>query len=147
MARCSLDSGSSSWLFLTASVASRSIVSLQRENSLLHSCAPWSSWLRGKPCLYPPGGWLLGRVIHPWQLMRIRINSWGKWQLKFKSELNVLNIQSFLHWSKKICFISNKYKSYNTLLLQNIAAVPLKQIPHNIFSAVNIRNCVCISYM
>lgn len=71
------------------------------EQSLLHSHAPRSSWLRGKPCLYPPGGWLLGRVVHPWQLMRIRINSWGKWQLKYKSELDVLNVISLSDWKPK----------------------------------------------
>lgn len=107
--------------------------SAKGKQSLLHSYAPWSSWLRGKPCLYPPGGWLLGRVVCPWQLMRIRINSWGKWQPKYESELNALNMLSLLDWKPEICFISNKYKSHNTFLLQNISATSLKETPPSLY--------------
>lgn len=39
--------------------------SAKGEQSLLHSYAPRRSWLGGKPYLYPPGGWLLGRVFCP----------------------------------------------------------------------------------
>lgn len=112
-------------------------MSAKREQRLLHSCVPQSSWLSGKPCLCPPGGWLLGRVVPPWQLMRVRINSWEKWQLKYKSELNVLNMLSFLDWKPKIWFISNKYESYNTFILQNISATSLKKIPPSLYLFCN----------